>query len=111
MFALVARIVIVALTLLAVSRFVPGISVDGIYAALIAAVVLSLLNLLVRPVLFVLTLPITILTLGLFIFILNALLFWVASSLLQGFEVAGFLPALIGALIVSVVSSIVQKVL
>ena len=83
---------------------------DGVYAALIAAVVLGLLNLIVRPILFVLTLPITILTLGLFAFVINAALFFFAASFLDGFAVTGIIPALIGSLAVSVASAIGQKI-
>lgn len=102
---LVTRLLLVALTLLVVAQYVPGITVEGVYPAMIAAVVLGLLNLLVRPVLFILTLPISLLTLGLFIFIINAGLFWFAASFIDGFTVAGFLPALLGSAIVSLVSS------
>lgn len=101
MLHLIARLFIIALTLLAVAASVPGISVSGFYIALIVSVLLALLNLVVRPILLVLTLPITILTFGLFAFVLNALLFWFVASFVEGFAVSGFVPALIGALAVS----------
>ena len=79
----------------------PGVQVASFGAALIAALVIGLLNMLVRPVLVVLTIPITILTLGLFLFVINALMFWSASGILAGFHVSGFVAALIGSLIYS----------
>jgi putative membrane protein len=103
---LITKLLLTALTLLVVAKYVPGIVVDGFYPALIAAVILGLLNLFVRPILFVLTLPITVVTLGLFMFVINASLFWFAASFVEGFSVTGFLPALIGSLIVSVVSAL-----
>lgn len=105
MYTLLARVLLVALTLLVVAELVPGIGIDGLYPALIAALVLGVLNVFVRPVLFILTLPITVLTLGLFIFVINAALFMFAASFIDGFTVIGFLPALIGSLIVSIVST------
>lgn len=100
------KIIITALTLLAIARFVPGIEVDGLYIAIITALILGILNVLVKPLLVLLTLPITILTLGLFIFVINATLFLFAASFIDGFAVSGFLSALVGSLIVSVVSSV-----
>lgn len=108
---LIIRIVITALALLFVANFVPGIAVSNIYVALVAALVLGLLNLIVRPILFILTLPITLLTFGLFTFVLNAAMFLFAASLVQGFDVVGFLPALIGSIIVSAVSTIAHHIL
>lgn len=102
---IIARILITALALLLVSQIIPGISVDSFYTAVIAALILGLLNIIVKPILVVLTLPITILTLGLFMFVINAGLFLFAASFIDGFNVSGFLPALIGSLIVSIVSA------
>ena len=106
---LITRILLVALTLLVVAEYVPGIIVDGIYAAIIAAITIGILNVLVRPVLFILTLPVSLLTLGLFIFVINAGLFWFAASFLSGFTVTGFWPALLGSIIVSIVSSFASR--
>lgn len=88
-----------AVALLAVTWLVPSIQVSGFGAALVAALVLGLINTLVRPVLVFLTLPITVLTLGLFYLVLNALLFWLASALLPGFAIDGFVSALLGSLL------------
>jgi putative membrane protein len=77
----------------------------------VAAFVLGLLNTVVRPVLVVLTLPVTLVTLGLFLFVINALMFWAAASLLDGFHVNGFLAALLGSLIYSVLGLVIESAL
>ncbi len=94
-----------ALALLAVAYLLPGIHVDGFIGALLAALVLGLINALIRPLLILLTLPITVLTLGLFILVINGLLFWFVGSVLQGFEVSGFWVGVMGALLYSILSS------
>lgn len=96
---LIARWLLTALALLGITYFVTGIRVDNFYAALIAALVLGLVNALIRPVILVLTLPFNIITLGLFTLIVNALMFWFASSIVKGFHVAGFWPAFWGAIL------------
>jgi putative membrane protein len=100
-----------AAALLAVASLYSGVVVTSFTAALIAAAVLGLLNAIVRPVLVVLTLPVTVVTLGLFLFVINALMFWSASGLLSGFNVRGFVPALIGSLIYSVLQLAIDFVL
>lgn len=98
-------------TLLILANYLSGIEVSGWYAALITALVLGLLNALIKPVLVLLTLPVNILTLGLFTLVINALLFWFVASVVKGFAVAGFWPAFWGALIISIVSWIVSSLL
>ena len=93
-----------ALALIAVAYMMPSIQVSSFGAALVAALVLGLVNAVVRPVLVLLTLPVTILTLGLFIFVLNGLLFWMVASWLEGFHVAGFWAGVLGAILFSLVS-------
>jgi putative membrane protein len=93
-----------ALALIAVAYLMPSITVSSFGAALIAALVLGLVNAVVRPVLVLLTLPVTILTLGLFIFVLNGLLFWMVGTWLAGFDVGGFWSGVLGAIVFSVVS-------
>ena len=93
-----------ALALLAVTNFVPGIHVDGFVAALIAAFFLGLANTLIRPLLLLLTLPVTLLTLGLFIFVINGLLFWSVGSVLRGFVVDSFWHGVLGAVLYSIFS-------
>ena len=93
-----------AVALLIVAYVLPGITVASFGSALIAALVLGLLNMLVKPVLILLTLPITVITIGLFLLVLNALLFWFAGSILKGFAVNGFWWAMIGAILYSIIS-------
>jgi putative membrane protein len=93
-----------ALALLIITYLVPSIHIRGFGTALIVAVVLGLINAIVRPVLIIFTLPVTIVTLGLFIFVVNALCFWLCSSLLKGFEVSGFWSAFFGSILYSIVS-------
>jgi putative membrane protein len=93
-----------ALALIAVANFVPGIHVDGFAAALVAAFLLGLVNTLIRPLLLLLTLPVTLFTLGLFIFVINGLLFWLVGSVLRGFMVDSFWHGVLGALLYSLFS-------
>lgn len=99
-----------ALALLLVAYLVPGIDVAGFYVALILALVLGLLNVFLRPLLILLTLPITIVTLGFFSLIINGLLFWLASTIVEGFDVSGFLSAFLGALLFSIIHHIGERV-
>ena len=101
---LILRWLVSAVALLATAYLLPGIEVSSIYIALIVAVILGLMNAVIRPILVILTLPINILTLGLFVFIINGLLFWFVSSFVSGFEVTGFWAAVIGAIVVSLFS-------
>ena len=95
-----------ALALLTVAYVLPGIVVDGFTTALVAALVLGLINTLLRPLLILLTLPVTMVTFGLFILVINGLLFWFAGSVLKGFEVGGFWVGMLGALLYSIISSV-----
>lgn len=105
------RVAINALAIVLAASILPGIEVDGIVPALAAAVLLGLVNAFVRPVLLILTLPITLVTLGLFLLVLNGFCFWMVASLVTGFHVAGFGSALLGALVVSVVSWVVTALI
>lgn len=96
---LLFRWILNAIALLFVAYVVPGFGVSSLYTALIAALILGLVNALVRPLLFILTLPVTILTLGLFTFVLNALMILLVSTIVKGFTVDGFVPALLGAIV------------
>lgn len=102
------RIVLVwilnAIALWLVAVLVPGVQVEDPLHAFIAAVVLGLVNALVKPLLIILTLPITVITLGLFLLVINALLFWGVGSLLPGFHVDGFWWAMLGALVYSLLT-------
>jgi putative membrane protein len=103
---LLIRWLINALALMLVAYLYSGVQVNGLFPALMAALVLGLVNAVVRPILVLLTLPVTLLTLGLFIFVLNALLFWFVAEVVKGFAVTGFMAALIGSLMYSVITLI-----
>jgi putative membrane protein len=105
---LIVRWLLLAAALLLVAYVYPGVAVKSFGAAMIAAFVLGLLNTVVRPLLVLLTLPVTLLTLGLFLFVINALMFWAAASLLEGFSVNGFGAALIGSLIYSLCGMVID---
>ncbi len=93
-------------------NIVPGISVAGGWLTiLLVALVWSVITVVIKPVLGILTLPITLITFGLFSFVLNALLFWAMSVVVPGFVVAGFLPALFGALVLSILTWLIHKIL
>ncbi len=106
---IITRIAITALALLIVAKLSIGVEIDGLTGALVAALVLGILNTLVRPLLVILTLPITILTLGLFILVINASLFYLTATFIDGFAVSGFWAALFGSVLVSVISSVANK--
>ena len=99
---------LLAAALLLVAHLYPGVEVKSFSSALLAALVLGLFNTLVRPLLVLLTLPVTLLTLGLFLFVINALMFWAAAGVLDGFNVTGFGAALIGSLIYSVCGIVID---
>ncbi len=101
---LLFRWILNAIALLFVAYVVPGFGVESLFTALIAALILGLVNALVRPLLFILTLPVTILTLGLFTFVLNALMILLVSTIVKGFTVDGFVSALFGAVVLWVMS-------
>ena len=100
-----------ALALLALPFVFPWIQVDSFVAALIAALTLGLINTLIRPLLILLTLPATVLTLGLFIFVINGLLFWWVGSFVDGFHVGGFWSAFFGAIVYSLISWLLSSLL
>jgi len=98
------RILVTAAALWVAASLIPGIALRDVTATLLAALVLGIINAFVRPILIILTLPITLLTLGLFIFVLNAFCLWLTSRVVPGFEVQSFGAALLGALVTSAVS-------
>ena len=105
---IIVRWLLLAAALLLVAQIYDGVVVTGFGAAMVAALVLGLLNTLLRPLLVLLTLPVTLLTLGLFLFVINALMFYFAASLLNGFHVTGFVAALIGSLIYSLFGVVID---
>ena len=108
---LIIKWLLSATALLAVAYLYSGVVVTSFTGALVAAAVLGALNMVVRPLLVLLTLPVTIVTLGLFLFIVNALMFWAAASLVSGLSVTGFGAALIGSLIYSALQLAIDFVL
>ena len=108
---LLAKWLLSAVALLAVAHLYSGVMVTSFTSALIAAFVIGLFNTLLRPLLILLTLPVTVLTLGLFLFVINALMFWFAASVLNGFQVRGFGAALLGSLIYSVLGIVIDSAL
>jgi putative membrane protein len=108
---ILARWLLLAAALLLVAHLYPGVTVKSFGSAMIAALVLGLLNALLRPLLVLLTLPVTVLTLGLFLFVINALMFYFAAELLSGLSVTGFGAALIGSLIYSLCGMVIDAAL
>jgi putative membrane protein len=100
-----------ATALLAVAHLYSGVELQSFVAALLAAFVIGLFNVFLRPVLILLTLPVTLVTLGLFLFVINALLFWAAAYALDGFQVRDFSAALLGSLLYSVFSLVIDSAL
>lgn len=111
MLSLLARWILNAAALLLVAWLYPGVTVEGFFAAAVAALVLGLVNAVVRPILILLTLPVTLLTLGLFLFVINALLFWLAAEIVPGFRVTGFMAALLGSILYSVITLVTSWLL
>jgi putative membrane protein len=105
---LLIRVLLNALALVVAAWLLPGVQLTGFGAALIAGIVLGFVNAIIRPVLVILTLPFTLITLGLFIFVVNAICLAVTAGLVPGFSIAGFGSALGGALVVSLVSWVVS---
>ena len=111
MLALLARWAINAAALLLVAYLFPGVKIESFVAALMAALVLGLINAVIRPILVILTLPVTLLTLGLFLFVINALLFWLVAEIVKGFHVDGFLAAFIGSILYSLITLLTSWIL
>jgi putative membrane protein len=111
MLKLLAKWLLSAAALLLVAYLYSGVQITSFAAALIAALVIGLLNAVLRPILVLLTLPVTVVTLGLFLFVINALMFWSAAGVLEGFYVRGFVAALIGSLIYSLIGVVIDSAL
>ena len=107
----VGRLVINLLLLAFVAWVVPGIQIHGFFALIFAGIILAVLNALVRPILILITLPLSILTVGLFVFVINGFIFWLASHIVKGFDISSFWTAVWGALIYSVASLLVNMLL
>lgn len=107
----IIRLLINAAALFLVAYLVPGVAVSGIGGAIVAAFVLGIVNAIIRPILIILSLPLEILTLGLFTFVINALLFWFVGHLGLGLTVTGWWPALLGSIILTIVSFVLSRLL
>jgi len=106
------RLLINMVAILIISYLLPGvIRVDGVWAALVAAFILGIVNTVIRPILIFFTLPITILTLGLFLLVINGLMLWLVSAVVKGFQVNGFWGAVLGSILISIVSWVLSRVL
>lgn len=111
MFNLLIIWLLSSLTLLITAKLVKGFHINGFKGAMIASVVIGLFNMVIRPILFLLTLPVTILTLGLFSFVVTAMILRLAASVLDDFEIEGWMPAIFGAVVMSIVNMILFSIL
>ena len=111
MLTLLLRWIVNAAALIGVAYLYPGVKVDDLVTALIAALVLGLVNAIVRPVLVILTLPATIVTLGLFLFVINAFCFWFVAEAVRGFRVEGAIAALVGSVLYSLITLVTSWIL
>jgi putative membrane protein len=111
MIKLIVKWLLSAAALLFVAFIYSGVEVKSFSAALIAAFVIGLLNAVVRPILVIFTLPVTVVTLGLFLFVINALMFWAAAEVMTGFQVRDFVAALIGSVIYSLLGMVIESAL
>lgn len=107
--SILLRLLVTSLAAFAAAKLLPGIHIDGYLTAILLAIVLGLLNVLLKPLLFIITLPITLITVGLFLFVINALIILIASRLVGGFHVDNFWWALLFSIVLSVFSSILLK--
>lgn len=105
---LLIALVINTLALLITDYLIPGIDIVNIQTAIVAAIILGLVNTFIKPILLFLTFPLTLLTLGLFVFIVNAIMLFLTSFIVDGFNISGWLPAILGAVVLSVVSTILS---
>ncbi len=109
MINIILRLIILIAGIFLAAYLVPGVNVEGYGPAIKAAVLLGVLNLIVKPILILFTLPINILTLGLFTFILNGFILWFVGYAISGFEVASFLSAVVGAIVISILNIILNR--
>ena len=107
----ILRLLLTAVAVVILSKILPGITVDSYWTAIIVALVLALLNFIVKPILVLLTLPVTILTLGLFLLIINAIIIFMADGFIDGFDVSGWFMAIIFSLLLSLFQSILFSIL
>jgi len=111
MFSFIGKIILSALGLLLIAHYTPGIVLSSFSIAIIVAIIFGILSVTVKPVLVLLTLPINLITFGLFTFVINAFLFWFVASFVQSFAVEGFIAAFLGAFLFSVLSWVIDRLL
>lgn len=109
MFSFFLTWILTAIALILTAYLVPGISIASFSVAIVAAIILGLVNAIVKPILIFFTLPLTILTLGLFVFVINAIAFSLVAYFTPGFQVNGFFPALFGSIILSIISGVLNS--
>jgi len=109
MISIIVRWVLNALALYIVATILPGIHLSDFGSALVAVVIIGLVNVLIKPILFLLTLPVTVITFGLFAFVLNALMLMLASALTPGFKIDGFGTALLGSILLSLITTVLYS--
>jgi putative membrane protein len=105
-----AQWIVSSLSVLIMARVVPGITVDGFVAALMAALAIGFVNMVVYPIMMLLTIPLTILSFGLFLFVLNGLALKLAAAITPGFTIVGFMPAFLGAIVLSILAWLVRVI-
>lgn len=108
---IIVNLLVTALLVFLLANFLPGVSVDGYGSSIIVVIVLTLLNIFIKPILQIISIPVTIVTLGLFLFVINALIIWMCSGLVSGFHIDGFWYALLFSLVLSIVQSVVGGLL
>ncbi|WP_205504415.1 phage holin family protein [Rufibacter psychrotolerans] len=106
----ILKIIVTGIVALVLAQFFPGVTIDGITGAILLALVLAVLNAIVRPVLVLLTIPVTFMTLGLFLLVINAIILYMADYLLDGFNVSGLLTAILFSLVLSIATAIIDAI-
>ncbi|MGM0445870.1 MAG: phage holin family protein [Bacillota bacterium] len=108
---MLAKLIITMAALFITAYILPGMSIQGLFAGFVAALILGVVNVIIKPIFIILTLPLTLLTMGLFIFIINGLMLWLAAAIVPGFFIAGFWTAVFGSIILSIVTWFLNSVL
>jgi putative membrane protein len=108
---LLARLVITMIALIVTAQIVPGIHITGIVAGFFAAAILGLVNVVLKPILIIFTIPITLFTFGLFLLVINGLMLWITSEIVPGFWISGLGPAVLGSIILTIVNWLIHSIL
>ncbi len=108
---MLAKLIITMAALFITSYILPGMSIQGLFAGFVAALILGIANVIIKPIFIVLTLPLTLITMGLFLFIVNGLMLWLSAAIVPGFFIAGFWTAVFGSIILSIVTWFLNSVL